>query len=151
MQYFLGCLEEFQQILDAGEVLPKYDDTCSGKEFIDLFCAGKISLGDIILQVLLNGAQLFRDKVSDCWIYIFIIHNLSLKLRYRKSFVIPGGFIPGKPELLKSFLFPRLYHISALQREGFKYFDAFCKLVVTDSRLILALVTADGPGMSAIA
>jgi hypothetical protein len=151
MQYFLERLEEIQQILDTGGAIPRYNDTCCGKEFIDLFRAGKISLGDIVLQLSLDGAQLFRDKASNWWIYIFIIHNLSPDLRYRKSFVIPGGFIPGTPDLLESFLFPGLYHISALQREGFKYFDAFRNILVTDSRVILALLTADGPGMSAMA
>jgi len=151
MQHFLQQLEEIQQILDAGGVLSNYDDTCCGKEFIDLFCTGKISLGDIILQLSLDGTQLFQDKAFDYWIYIFIIHNLSLNLCYQKSFVIPDGFIPGKPDLLKLFLFLGLYHISALQCKGFKYFDSFRNILVPDAKLILALLTADGPAMSSIA
>ena len=31
---------------------------------------------DIALQLSIDGAQLYRDKASDCWMFIWIIHNL---------------------------------------------------------------------------
>ena len=137
---------------DAGN-LPFYNDTCCGQEFLDLFAAGKIRLGDILLQLSIDGAQLFRDKQSDCWIYIFIIHNLSPSLHYKKCFVIPGGFVggPHHPQNIESFIFPGLYHIAALQNEGLAYFDAHRNLLVKDSRVLLPLGTADGVTMASIA
>jgi len=78
------------------------------------------------VQLSLDGAQLYQDKDSDCWIFVYIIHNLAPELRYHKKFVIPAGFIPG-PEKMKdgdSFLYPVLHHISALQNEGLRIWDA---------------------------
>jgi hypothetical protein len=146
MQYFLNRLK----ILARDVAIPIYDDTCCGKEFVSLYRSGKIQLGDIVLQLSLDGAQLFRDKASDCWMYIYIIHNFSPDYRYKKLFVIPGGIIPGKPDSIEPFLFPGLYHISALQREGFKYYDAYRNLVVIDSKLLLAILSADGPAMATV-
>ena len=61
LQYFLQQLKE----LAALPYVDTYDDMCCGSEFINLFRAGGIQLGDIILQLSLDGAQLFCDKESD--------------------------------------------------------------------------------------
>lgn len=75
----------------------------------------------------MDGAQLYAHKASDCWIYIWVIMDLSPDERYKKRHVIPGGFIPGpnKPKNIDSFLFPGLHHLSALQREGLSIWDAY--------------------------
>ncbi len=71
------------------------------------------------------------------------------KTSYKKDFVIPGGFIPGpkKPKNLDSFLFPGLYHLSALQNEQLSIWDAANNRLFK-SLLFLALNTADGPAMA---
>jgi len=68
----------------------------------------------------LNGAQLYEHKASDCWIYIWVIFDHAPHLQYKKKHVLPGGFIPGKPKIVDSFLFPGLHHVSALQSEIYK-------------------------------
>ncbi|KIO11941.1 hypothetical protein M404DRAFT_48044, partial [Pisolithus tinctorius Marx 270] len=80
---------------------------------------------DIVLSVLLDGAQLYESKQSDCWLYIWIILNLSPDKRYKKTHVLPGGFIPGpnKPKNLDSFLFIGMHNLSALQSEGLRIWD----------------------------
>ena len=144
LQYFVTRLEQLAELPH----IEVYDDTCCGSEFINLFRTGGIRLGDIVLQLSLDGAQLFRDKESDCWIYVWILHMLHPDLRYTKKFVMPGGFILGKPQNIESFIFPGLFHIAALQNEGFKYYDAYRNIVVEDSRIIVALNTADSVAMA---
>jgi hypothetical protein len=60
------------------------------------------------------------------------------------AFTIPG---PHKPKNMESFLFPSLYHLSALQREGLPIWDALTK-VISLSHPFFALSTADGPAMA---
>ena len=50
---------------------------------------------------------------------------------------------------MDSFIFPGLYHLSALQRHGLKMWDALKQMTVT-SFPFLSLATADAPGMAAI-
>ncbi|KAK1234541.1 hypothetical protein PQX77_002255, partial [Marasmius sp. AFHP31] len=118
-----------------------------------MFSDGRLRLGDIVLQMSIDGAQLFRDKPSDCWIYMFVIHNLSPKCCYKKQFVIPGGFVPGPnhPKNIESFVFPGLYHITALQKEGLSYYDAYRQMRVDHSWVYLAMETANGVAMADLA
>ncbi len=96
-----------------------------------------------------NGAQLYAHKSSDCWIYLWILFDLSPSERYKKRHVLPGGFIPGpnKPKNMDSFLFPGLYHLAAVQNEGLPVWDASSNKIF-QSNLFLALNTADGPAMA---
>jgi hypothetical protein len=152
MGYFVDRLVELDEYLRQPETshLPKYDDTCCGSEFIELYRDGKIKKGDVLLQMSIDGAQLFRDKASNCWIYMFIIHNLPPHLRYKKYYVIPGGFIggPNHPKNIESFLQPGLHHIAALQNEGFTYWDGCQNTLIKEINLLIALFTADGPAMA---
>jgi len=68
----------------------------------------------------IDGAQLYRNKKLDCWIYIWIILNLPPDQRYKIRNILLGGIIPGpnNPKHIDSFLFPGLAHLSALQKEG---------------------------------
>ena len=106
-----------------------YDDTMCGRDYLEAWQAGKIKMGDILLQLSWDGTQLYRDKESDCLLFMFLSHNPPPYLQHTKNFVIPGGTIPGpnKPKITKSFLFLALYHIAALQNEGLKIWDASTK------------------------
>jgi hypothetical protein len=103
---------------------------------------------DIVLIFSIDGAQLYAKKLSACWIYIWVLLNLPPALRYKKDHVFIGSFIPGpnNPKNLDSFLFPGLQHLVALQKEGLRIWDAKLQHEMT-SKIFLALITADGPGM----
>ena len=109
-----------------GGALDEYGDICDGEDMVDCFACGDIGKNDFILMLSVDGAQLYQNKQSDCWIYIWVILNHLPETRYKKKYVLPGGIIPGpnKPKNLDSFLFPGLYHIAALQKEGLSIFDA---------------------------
>ena len=130
-----------------------YDDVYTGSDYLEAVASGKIKPDDIMLQLSLDGAQLCRDKESDCWMYIFVIHNLPPDVRYKQAYVIPGGFIPGpnKPKDIDSFIFPGLHHLLALQREGLHIFDSSTGRRIRDVIPFIALVTADSPGMASVA
>jgi transposase InsO family protein len=72
-------------------------------------------------------------------------------LRYKKKYVLPGGFIPGpnKPKNLDLFMYTGLHHLSALQRDGLRIWDCQTGRVFT-SRPFFFLGTADGPGPAAL-
>ena len=131
--------------------LKEYSDTTCGRDYLDAVETGKIKNHDVVVQLSLDGAQLYHDKDSDCWIFVYIIHNLPPDLRYKKRLVIPAGFVPG-PEKMKdgdSFLFPVLYHISALQNEGLRIWDALTQTHLSRSTPFV-FVTADGPAMAMV-
>ena len=129
----------------------EYNDTTCGRDYLKAVETGKIKDHDVLVQLSLDGAQLYSDKESDCWIFVYIIHNLPPDLRYKKRLVIPAGFVPG-PEKMKdgdSFLFPVLYHISALQTEGLRIWDSSAQMHIPRSTPFI-FVTADGPAMAMI-
>ncbi|KIO09934.1 hypothetical protein M404DRAFT_930908, partial [Pisolithus tinctorius Marx 270] len=102
------------------------DDVAAGWDYLGVVLDGEIQENDIVLSVSLDGAQLYESKQSDCWLYIWIILNLSPDKRYKKTHVLPGGFIPGpnKPKNLDSFLFIGMHNLSALQSEGLRIWDS---------------------------
>ncbi|KAF9226183.1 hypothetical protein BS17DRAFT_794414 [Gyrodon lividus] len=59
-----------------------------------------------ILITSLDSMQIYQDKESNSWLYIWILVNIHLDKQYCKLQVLPGGFIPGpkKPKNLDSFL-----------------------------------------------
>ncbi|KIM58425.1 hypothetical protein SCLCIDRAFT_28084 [Scleroderma citrinum Foug A] len=120
----------------------------SGWDYLRAVLNGDIKKDDIVLMVSLDSTQLYASKQSDCWIYIWVILNLSLDKQYKKVHICPGGFIPGpnKPKNINSFLFIGLHHIAALQHEGLRIWDA-SKDCVFQSDLYLLFTTADGPGL----
>jgi len=132
--------------------IPSYDDLFHGSDYLEAVNDGHIEEGDVVLMFSIDGAQLYRNKLSDCWIYIWIIFNFDpVSGRYIKKCVLPGGTIPGpnKPKILESYLFPGLHHLSAIQREGLPFWDASQKKSFI-SHPFLALATADGPAMASI-
>jgi hypothetical protein len=133
----------------ATKVIDMYDDVYTGSDYLRAVLSGKLKPDDVMVQVSIDGAQLFRNKESDCWIYIYVIHDLPPDVRYRKAYVIPGSFIPGPnaPKHKESFMFPGLYHIAALQNEGLTIWDA-SRNMRFQSAPFMALATADGPAMA---
>jgi hypothetical protein len=127
--------------------LSQFTDFLHGSEYLHNVRMGHIKDTDMVLMLSIDGAQLFEHKASDVWIYIWVIFDLAPDLRYKKKYVLPGGFFPGKPKNVESLLFPGLHHLAALQREGLQIWDGLGKNVFT-SNPFLALATADGPGMA---
>src|ERR1700761_8843782 len=127
----------------------EYGDVFDGTAYLDAYAKGKIKPGDMVLMLSIDGAQLYCNKLSDCWIYIWVVLDYSPDLRYKKKYVLIGGFIPGphKPKNIDSFLFPGIHHLSALQKTGLSVWDARDKVLKTMTPF-LALATADGPAMS---
>jgi tnp2 family transposase len=134
-----------------GGKIKEYCDTTCGRDYLEAIKAGRIKDHDVLVQLSLDGAQLYHNKNSDCWIFVYIIHNLGPELHYKKKLVIPMGFILG-PEKMKdsdSFLFLVLNHISVLQNEGLWIWDASTQSHISCSTLFV-FVTADGPAMAMV-
>ena len=109
MLYSVNQTEKVQDRLQGSEnIMPFYDDFFSGIDYLNAVSEEKIKNGDTILLFSLDGAQLYEHKQSDCWIYIWVILNLSPDKHYKKKHVLPDAFIPGpnKPKNIDSFLFP---------------------------------------------
>jgi hypothetical protein len=130
-----GCLAEYSDALHSTDLINMFEDRC-------------IEEDDIMLMFSIDGAQLYAKKASACWIYIWVLFNLPPSLRYKKSFMFIGGFIPGpnNPKNIDSFLLPGLQHLVSLQKEGLQIWDGTLERELR-SKVFLALLTADGPGM----
>ena len=137
--------------LTAGGSIDVYDDVYCSSILLDAARRGDLTSDDTILMLSIDGAQLYQSKQSDCWIYIWVLLDLAPDLRYKKKYVLPGGFIPGpkKPKNLDSFVYTGLHHLSALQRDGLRIWDCSTGRVFT-SRPFFFLGTADGPGLAAL-
>ena len=122
------------------------DNTASGQALLDAWTAGHIRRGDVALQFSINSAQLCADRPSEAWFFIWVIHNLLLIMRYKKTFVILGAIIPGpsKPWDIDYFMFPLLYRIAALQC-GLRIYDTSLNAMVQSCPLVI-LGMADSPG-----
>ena len=70
----------------------------------------------------------------------------------QKGFVIPGAIVPGpkKPGDMDPFLFPSLYHLAALQREGLKVYNSFLGEMISHCVPMLFFATADSPGCASM-
>ena len=104
------------------------------------------------MQISIDGAQLRPDQPSEAWVFIWVFHNLPPELRYKKRFVIPGAIVPGpnKPGDIDSFLFPSLFHVAALQREGLWIYDASLGTYIARSTPMVFFATADSPGSASM-
>ncbi|KAK0193264.1 hypothetical protein F5146DRAFT_1101393 [Armillaria mellea] len=112
--------------------------TASILEFMKMH-EGKVEVYDDIL--------FWNGKINDSHILI----GMSLDdYRYKKIYVIPGGTIggPNKLKHITSFLFPSLYHVSALQKEGLWVWDGILLKHVEPKHPYFILCMADGPAMA---
>ncbi|SJL09586.1 uncharacterized protein ARMOST_12966 [Armillaria ostoyae] len=136
---------------DNGGKLENYSDVYCGQEYLNAVRDGRIQDDDSFISISLDGAQLYRDKNSDCWMFIYLFYDLSPDYRYKKAYVIPGGVVggPNKPKNTDSYLFPALYHLSALQQEGLRVWDSY-QSVYFDDTPFLGYTLADGVAMANI-
>lgn len=142
-------LEKANTRADKKIVIDEYQDIFHGEAYLNAVKEGKIKEDDMVLMMSIDGAQLYQSKHSDCWIYIWVILDLSPDLRYKKRHIIPGGIIPGpnKPKNVDSFLFPGFHHISALAKEGLSIWDASQNRTFK-SYIFVLLGLADAPGLT---
>ncbi len=141
--------ELLDELENTGGDLSTYDDILCGGDYLEEVISGKIQAGDMVLMLSIDGAQLYQSKMSDTWIYIWVVVDHAPDVRYKKKHVLPGGFIPGPhpPKNLDSFLFPGLHHLSAIQNEGLKIWDAHLDHIFT-SNVFFLLACADALGMA---
>ena len=101
-------------------------DLYHGKDYLDAILHGDIDEDDMVMMLSIDGAQLYQNKQLDCWIWIWVIFDYSLDMHYKKKHVLIGGTIPGsnKPKNCDSYLYPSMHHVSAIQKEGLKIWDA---------------------------
>ncbi|TFK64920.1 hypothetical protein BDN72DRAFT_773971 [Pluteus cervinus] len=127
MQYRHDITTKILKELEATEEegVDLYEDIYHGIDYINDIKSGKMKEEDVPVLFSIDGAQLYRDKTSNCWFFIWIILGLSPDKRYKKRYVLPGGFIPGpaKPKNVESFMFPALRHLAALQKDGLQVYD----------------------------
>ncbi|KAI5896870.1 uncharacterized protein SCHCODRAFT_01200310 [Schizophyllum commune H4-8] len=151
MRYRQRCTEAVLEELNANEGVrtSPYRDYIDGAAYLEAVDDGRISPDDSVVVLSMDGAMLYRNKTSDCWIYIWLFMNYDVDVRYKKRFVAIGGTIPGPNKIRNadSFLFTGLHHVAAIQKEGLTVWDAATQRTVTD-RPFLHLVTADGPAMA---
>ncbi|KAF8547714.1 hypothetical protein OG21DRAFT_1388275, partial [Imleria badia] len=96
------------------------NDIAASWDYLGSSLASDISENNIVIMASLNGLQIYEDKDSNCWLYIWVVINLAPNKRYRKTHVLPGGFIPGpkKNKIINSFMVVGIHHLLALQTEG---------------------------------
>jgi hypothetical protein len=125
MGHWCRVMEPLLARLCAGGSIDTYSDAYCSSILIDAAMQGDLTSDDIVLMLSIDGAQLYQSKQSDCWIYIWVLLDLAPDLRYKKKYVLPGGFIPGpnKPKNLDSFVYTGLHHLSALQKDGLHIWD----------------------------
>jgi hypothetical protein len=145
----LRTREIIKELQQNNGFLEGFEDFLHGREYLEAIRTGRITDDDILLMLSIDGAQLYAHKLSDCWICIWVIFEQAPEMRYKMKQVLPAFTIPGpnKPKNIDSFLFPCLYHLSALQREGLPIWDASRDMIFI-SRPFFALGTADGPAMA---
>lgn len=109
----------------------------------------RIKPNDMCLIFSIDEAQLYTLKASNLWIYIWIILDCAPGQQYKKKFVLPSRFIHGsnKPQILDSFIYPRLYYVAAVTTEGLKIWDT-AQDYIHISNLFLIFIMADTPSMS---
>jgi len=54
-------------------LLNSYDDFFHGSDYLTAIAEGCIKRDDIVLMFSLDGAQLYQNKASDCWIAIWVV------------------------------------------------------------------------------
>ncbi|KAG2030702.1 hypothetical protein BDR03DRAFT_936586 [Suillus americanus] len=130
----------FQYLQQHDGKLHIIDDFICGSNYLEAVMQGRINENDMVLMSSMDGAQLYRSKISDCWIYIWVILDHHPSRPYKKQYVLPGGVIPGpkNPQNFDSFLFPG--------NEGLRIWDASRNINFT-SHPFLALPTADALGL----
>ena len=129
--------------LRVNNTLDIYDDFTCGSDYLRAVQTGQIQPGDTVVMFSIDGAQLYKNKKSNCWMYIWVILNLAPNKCYKIKHVLPGGLIGGPlgPKNRDSFLLPGLHHVAALQHEGLTIWDR-SRQVHRTSNIFVAFITA---------
>ncbi|EGO02441.1 hypothetical protein SERLA73DRAFT_47761 [Serpula lacrymans var. lacrymans S7.3] len=138
----------FESLSGDNNSLLSYNDFFYGQDYLDTVKDGSIRSENRVLMISLDSAQLFQNKPSDCWIYIWVVMVHPPDVWHKKKYMLPGGFIPGpiKPKILDSFIFLGFYHIAAVQSKGLPIWDAL-RDVYYISNLFIAIAISNGPGL----
>jgi hypothetical protein len=72
--------------------IPVYEDYLHGQDYLDAVIRGDIKDTDVVIFGSIDGAQLYRNKKSDCWMSIWIIADLGPDKRYKVRAVLPDAF-----------------------------------------------------------
>ncbi|OCH86961.1 hypothetical protein OBBRIDRAFT_814321 [Obba rivulosa] len=101
-------------------------NTGQGSDYLDAVRRGDVQDDDVYLMLSLDSAQLYASKQSDCWVYIWVIINLSPDKQYKKKYILSSSIIsgPNKPKNIDSFLFLGIYHLSTIMCDGLSIWDA---------------------------
>ena len=76
--------EDIRQQWEASGISPEIlDDILSGEAYLDAVKNAPINKRDPVLMLSTDGAQLYRNKKSGCWMYIWILLNLGPDERYK--------------------------------------------------------------------
>ncbi|KAF8578619.1 hypothetical protein K439DRAFT_1648728 [Ramaria rubella] len=152
LNYCWRGMQELLDIINSGNYERRtFTDLLDGDEYLEAMQRGHIKNNDTVVMFSIDGAQLYQDKQSDCWIYKWIMIDLDPDMRYKKNYVIPGGFVPGlnNPKHTDSFLFLGFHHLVVMQKEGLKVWDA-SDAQIKDSNIYIYIFLlarmADGPG-----
>jgi hypothetical protein len=95
MGYRMRCTEKIFSELEANEGRhTRFTDFFHGMDYLEAVRENRITCDDMVLMLSIDGAQLYRNKVSECWIYIWIIMDNAPDIRYKKKRVLPGAIIP---------------------------------------------------------
>ncbi|KAJ3559230.1 hypothetical protein NM688_g463 [Phlebia brevispora] len=74
MSYRERCTARLMaELSDLDWKIPVLKDYLFGQEYVEAVRCGEITNNDIVLLISMDGAQLYTHKLSDCWIYIWVI------------------------------------------------------------------------------
>ena len=60
-----------------------YDDILCGQAYLEAVNNTPINEYDTMLMLSVDGARLYKNKKLECWIYVWIIIDLSPDKRYK--------------------------------------------------------------------
>ncbi|KAG6835383.1 hypothetical protein H0H93_001990 [Arthromyces matolae] len=149
MEYFWTRSQELMKELRENQEIELIDDIVCGTDVLFAVDRGDIQEDDTVLMFSFDGAQIYRNKLSDCWISIWTVVAFSPDLRFKRRLVLPGSITPGpkKIKIVESCLFPSLHHIAAINKLGGLPVWNAQKKTLKKSKLYTVAATADGPGM----
>ena len=109
MQYRRKRTAELVELLSDPTVsLDVFDDYVCGADYLQAVKDHNIQDNDICLMLSVDGAQLYRNKASDCWIAVWVVLELGPDHRFTKRHILPAYFVPGpnKPKNHDSCIHP---------------------------------------------
>ena len=151
MGHQVHVMEPLLAKLQDGGSIETYDNIYCSSILVNAARHGDLASDDVVLMLSVDSMQLYQSKQSDCWIYIWVLLDLAPDMRYKKKYVLPGGFIPGPNKLknLDLLMYTGLHHLAALQKDGLHIWNCLTGQVYTLQPYFF-LGTADGPGLAVL-